>query len=315
MCQSSIEACCRRLIDQQVIEPLSTDEAETRRWNLYELASLIEGHFHVQLDVTRLSDVERLAYERRVSWEGHPLASPHSEYRHPFWLLADGRRVGTIAIATMISGLDLISISSLYVDPAARQRHVARRALEAVFRAGVEHGTGGLRLDTSWTWQPAVRFYARIGMWVRMWKHSLVFTWQPELPPYRIEIGEAEARFLVQQDGQWQASVTARNLGDRLGWESDDLNSQSSVVSRCIPGTFALHLALAGWPLIRSEETWPRARFFRAARDSETYRTRGDVARKLAPLPQAPIPCWEAVRGTRMSHALLETSVRYSTFE
>jgi hypothetical protein len=26
----------------------------------------------------------------------------------------------------------------------------------------------------------------------------------------------------------------------------------------CTPGTFALHLALAGWPLVRSEETWER---------------------------------------------------------
>lgn len=256
--RSRIEACCRQLMAQGVIEPLSTDEGETRGWSLYELASLVEGHLHVQLDAARLSEEERLAYERRVSHDGRSLASPHSEYSRPFWLLADGRRVGTIAIATMVYGLDLISISSLYVDPAARRRNIALRALEAVFHAAITNGAGGIRLDTNWTWQPAVRFYARIGMWVWMWKHNLVFTWQPELPSYRVDFGESQARFLIQQNGRWRAVVTARNLGDRLGWEPDDLERRPSEAFRCIPGTFAVHLALAGWPLIRSEETWER---------------------------------------------------------
>lgn len=267
--RSTIDACCRQLIADRVIEPLSTDEEETRGWKLHELASLIEGHFHVQLDVARLSDFERLAYERRVSFDGDPLASPYSGYRRPAWLLDDDRRVGTIAIATMISGLDLISISSLYIHPPERRRNLARRALEAVYRAAVENGAGGIRLDASWTWQPSVRFYARIGMWVWMWKHNLVFTWQRELPPYRVEIGETEARFLIQQGDQWQTAVSARNLGDRLGWEPVDLEHQPIEMLHCVPGTFALHLALAGWPLIRSEKMWEHRYHWSDAGDPE----------------------------------------------
>jgi GNAT superfamily N-acetyltransferase len=147
--RSGIDACCRQLTAERVIEPLSGDEAETRSWNLCELASLLEGHFHVQLDVGRLSEEERLAYERRVTYDGRPLASPHGEYRRPFWLLGEGRRAGTIAIDTMYLGLSLISISSLYVDPAERRWNVARRALEAVFRAATANGAGGIRLDRS----------------------------------------------------------------------------------------------------------------------------------------------------------------------
>jgi GNAT superfamily N-acetyltransferase len=242
-----------------VIEPLSKGEEETKSWNLRELASLAEGHFHEQLDIARLTEDERLAQECRVSFDGRPLASPHYGYCHPFWLLADGRRVGTIAIGTMISGLDLISVSSLYVDPAHRRRNIARRALEVFFQAAIANGAGGIRLDTNWTWQPSVRFYARIGMWVWMWKHNLVLTWQRGMPLYRVEVGESEARFLIQQDGPWRALVTARHLGDRLGWEeSGDLESLPGEARHCIPGTFALHLALAGWPLIRSEENWER---------------------------------------------------------
>ncbi len=254
--QDWIETCCRQLTAQGVAEPLSTDERETRGWSLCQLASLVEGHLHEQIDVIRLSEEEIRAYERRVSYDGHPLADPHGGYSYPFWLLADGRRVGTIAISTMIYGLDLISVSSLYIDPAVRGRSIARHALEAAFRAAIDNGAGGIRLDTNWTWQPTIRFYARIGMWVRMWKHNLVFTWQKHLPSYRVEIGESEARFFIQQDDQWRAMVTARNLGDRLGWETTDLERGLGETFYCTPGTFALHLALAGWPLIRSDEMW-----------------------------------------------------------
>jgi len=260
--QASIESCCRQLMAQGVAEPLSKEERETRDWSLCQLASLAEGHLHEQIDGKRLSNgsaesnAEILAYERRVTYDGRPLLSPHAGYSYPFWLLAEGRRAGTVAVSTMIFGLDLISVSSLYVDPARRGQSIARHALEAVFRAALDNGAGGIRLDTNWTWQPTIRFYARIGMWVWMWKHNLVFTWQRDLPPYRVEIGASEARFLIQQDDHWHPVVTARHLGDRLGWEPTDLERRLGEAFHCIPGTFALHLALAGWPLIRSDEMW-----------------------------------------------------------
>jgi ribosomal protein S18 acetylase RimI-like enzyme len=256
--RDGIEACCRELVEERVIEPLSTEEGETRRWNLWLLASLAEGHLHERLDVARLTEDERLAYQRRLVEGDRPLPNPHDGYWTPFWLLTESRRIGTIAPATMYLGKDLLSIASLYVEPRARRRNVARRALEGFYRAAVAHGAGGIRLETRWTWQPAVRFYARIGMWVRMWKHDLVFTWQPDLPPYRVEFEGSEARFRIERDGGWQILVTARHLGDRLGWEPQGLQGQPWEVAHGVPGTFALHLALAGWPLIRSEETWAR---------------------------------------------------------
>jgi hypothetical protein len=79
-----IDETCRRLTAERVIEPLSTEDVETKAWNLYELASLVEGHLHQQLDAARLSGQERLAWEQRVTYDGGPLRSPHGEYRRPF---------------------------------------------------------------------------------------------------------------------------------------------------------------------------------------------------------------------------------------
>src|SRR4051794_6123237 len=59
--ESSIEASYLQLMEEGVIEPLSRDEEESKQWNLRELASLLEGHFHEQIDISRLSDDERLA--------------------------------------------------------------------------------------------------------------------------------------------------------------------------------------------------------------------------------------------------------------
>ena len=267
--RTDIEACCRQLVAEGIVEPLSTDEEETASWMLRELSSLIEGHLLFQLDIASLSEEARLVFERLVSYDGGPLRSPRGAYSRPFWLLAEGRRVGTISLGTMYSGMKLISISSLYVDPAERRRNLARHALEAVYRASLANDGGGIRLDTHWTWQPSVRFYARIGMWIWMWKHDLVFTWQPELPPYRVEIDGSEARFLIHQEDQWRAMVTARNLGDRLGWEPHGLENLPIDLSHTIPGTFALHLALAGWPLIRTEEDWEHRHHWCDAGDPE----------------------------------------------
>jgi GNAT superfamily N-acetyltransferase len=251
-----IDRCSRQLVTEGWIEPLAAGAGEARRWNLWELASLVEGHFHQQLDVTSLSDEQRVAYERRASFDGRPLPSPHSEYRCPYWLVHRGRRAGTIAIAAVPTGAGFISLSSLYVDPAERRRGIAGRALQAVFDVGLANGACGIRLGTSWTWQPAVRFYARIGMWVWMWKHELVFVRDRELPAYRVERRGSRARFLVEQAGQWRAMIEAERRGDRLGWQPDPAYEEHTELAHCASGTFALHLALAGWPLIRSDDMW-----------------------------------------------------------
>jgi hypothetical protein len=79
------------------------------------------------------------------------------------------------------------------------------------------------------------------------------------LPDYRVDISNGTARFLVCLDGGWEPWFAAEPSAERLVWHnlrtpsSNDSFDEASFLG---PGTFALHLALEGWPIIRSTEQW-----------------------------------------------------------
>ncbi|MEE8525638.1 MAG: GNAT family N-acetyltransferase [Thermoanaerobaculia bacterium] len=265
--QARIRAICARLTSDCVVEPLADRPDDDRAWNGWELASLIEGNFGQQIDVGTLNEQQRAQWELSASWDHHPLPRPHSEYNLSHWLLEDGARVGTISFATMFKALALFNVSSLFVVPAFRGRGIARRALEAAYSTALAVGASGLVLSTPWTWQSSVRFYLHIGMWVRMWKRGLQLMWGPELPAYQVEIGTPLARFLVETVSGFEPWLEAEPKGERLGWR--ELPAYRALAEDKAPpegwydavGTFALHLAIAGWPLIRSDELWREQRY------------------------------------------------------
>jgi len=131
--QRWIDACCRQLVAQGVAEPLSTEEQETRDWSLCQLASLVEGHLHEQIDVTRLSADEFLGYERRVSYDGRPLESPHGRYSHPFWLLA-GRRPAPLFHVPFFVSKSLPALLSTF--PVQRETLLVEQKASPVQRKG-----------------------------------------------------------------------------------------------------------------------------------------------------------------------------------
>jgi hypothetical protein len=176
--------------------------------------------------------------------------------------LLDGARVGTLAIDSMFLPRSPVRVSSLYVLPEFRGRGTAARALHATYHAVVAAGADGIRLDTSWCWQAAVRFYLRLGFWLRNWKHSLLFVRSTHLGSYRVDIEGAHARFSLQLNETWTPWIEADNRATSLGWKEI---ATSSLADDSVPpvhyfatSTFALHLAVHGWPLIRSPALWER---------------------------------------------------------
>lgn len=252
-----------RLVESGVLEPLSTGTEDTRRWMDCDVASLAENLVFEVVDAWSLAEGERARLEGRIARHDFRLDSPHSnDWLTPFWLLEAGQRVGSIALSSHLMGSPFVTVSSLYVVPSRRRRGFASRALLEIRQAIARAGAFGLRVPTSWTWQAAVRFYVAQRFWVRNWKHGLVVTSSEEMPRWTIEMGEEEARFGIEGDDSGQPLLVASPVGDRLAWRElagmGALRAVHSEVAYEAPGTFALALALAGWPLVRSDEHWAR---------------------------------------------------------
>lgn len=264
--RASILAAHAALVAEGVLEPLSRDHAESRLWLDCELASLVENRFFEALDPLALTPAERDRWERCATSD-EPLSSPHGHdwYRIPYWIRDGGERAGTIALATSYMGARLVTVSSLYVLPSHRRRGVATRALRRAQAAVCAHAAGrgehassralsGLRVPAYWTWQSAVRFYLDLGLWVSNWKHSLVFAWRDDLPPFRVEASEREARFSVVRDGIAAPLIVAERDGERLGWRQ--VGEDPPALRGPASQTFAVALAVRGFPLLRSPEAW-----------------------------------------------------------
>ena len=57
--QARILSICARLASEGVVEPVADGPDHDRAWNVWELASLIEGNLGQQIDVGSLSAVFR----------------------------------------------------------------------------------------------------------------------------------------------------------------------------------------------------------------------------------------------------------------
>ena len=108
-----------------------------------------------------LTDDLRRAWTARATRPDERIESPHERawYLSPFWLLAAGERVGTIALANSLAGADVVSVRSLYVTPRHRRRGIAGRALRRSTRcfAPMVRGASGSRRGGRG--RAAVRFY------------------------------------------------------------------------------------------------------------------------------------------------------------
>lgn len=249
----------QELVRESVVEPLEEkDEEAVRCWLGWELASLVELRLQQRLDGGTLTEEERRLWSERATSSGEGLHPPSACYQMGFWLLDDAERVGTLTFGSLL-GRALLPLGSLYVLPAHRGRGIATRALEACYRAALKYQLHGIVLNTNWTWQPTLHFYMARKLWVRMWKHDLALVWMADLPAYRVATAGDHAEFSLCEGG-WQTLLRATRSGERLEWQECDAFSARrepfDEVYHLAPGTFALNLALQGWPLIRSTEAW-----------------------------------------------------------
>lgn len=253
-----------RLTSHPHFEPLGSEPRERQHFSDHDLASLVESRFGERLSLTALDQASREAWLARATLDGE-IDEPGSFGVRCYWQREGDRRIGTIGTWMSRHDDSVLTVSSLYLLPQHRAAGHAARALLAVRDAAFAEGVRSVRLEVSWYAQPALRFYLRLGMWVRHWKEDLAFAFDPRLPHHTVEIDGDRARFLVGAEAE--PLLEAERRGDRLVWRElpSMYTSAWERVRLRAPSTFSAALASRGFPLLRSDELWQKQRATRAA--------------------------------------------------
>ncbi|KOV37275.1 hypothetical protein ADK60_04960 [Streptomyces sp. XY431] len=258
-----------------------TDE-EGREFARWDLAACAEGELGEPVDPAAIGPAEEARLRARLGESGREW--PGGElYRRRYWLLGEGgpggatgpggtqsrgtRPVGTVAVDNWTKGSGQLAVSSLYLRPDARNRGLAAAALDRVYRAATAEGLSGYRLEADWAWPRAVRYYLRRGLWVRSWKHAIGLTRMPQLPPYRVREEHGRLVLMVADrpsgapSGEvWTPLLAAGREGRWLRLDETAAYRQADGwVHDYARSTLALHLALAGRPLVRGPQWWAEA--------------------------------------------------------
>jgi GNAT superfamily N-acetyltransferase len=247
-----------------LVVPIGASHEERQLWRACDLALLVEGCFQELLDPTTLhAEAQRPWLERLKgtfqlpsvdSWEKRQLAEERR-----YWIGDSDRRLGIVKLGVSPFRGPWLWVHSLYLLPEHRGRGIASRLLERLAQDAARHELAGARLATSWTWQKSLRFYLARGFWIWGWKHDIQLVTEPSLPVRRFAIDGDMASFDVRVHGELRRLWTAHRDGDRLtleeGAQGDDLDVELRHLGI---GTFAMLLALAGFPLVRSESHWAR---------------------------------------------------------
>ncbi|WP_438485853.1 GNAT family N-acetyltransferase [Streptomyces sp. S186] len=234
------------------------------RWELVSLAELALGET-AEPDALTTTDEHRL--RERLRSPATPDRLAEKDWRRRYWLLdAGGSPAGTLALDTWPRGWDCLGLSSLYVHPAARRTGLARRALDAVHHAALAAGLNGFQLHTHWVWQPTIRWYLARGLWVTSWKHDLGLSRLARLPRYEVARTPQGLTFSVDDGGTMVPLLHAGRDGDTLRlrrtpeYRRRAAERQRHDTTLFYAGTtLALHLALAGRPLVRDARAWEAA--------------------------------------------------------
>lgn len=258
----ALGAALAALVEKGVVVPLDIGAGDEQDWANCDLGSYAENRLGERRDPHRLDERTRDRW-RRTALDAHePLAGPGERQSEAcYWVLSDGCHAGTIAIARFCLG-DLVGVYSVYLRPQYRGSGIMAEALRAAYVELEARGLG-LRLETNWTWQPAVRFYLKAGFWLRSWKRDLAFVRHPRAPSPVITVASDEATIAAVVDGHSTVVARARRDGDRLlqHGEEPGLADAARRLAHDAQTTLALAIALEGWPLIRSEFDWQQRRY------------------------------------------------------
>jgi GNAT superfamily N-acetyltransferase len=294
------------------VVPLDVGDARAcTLWRACELCSFLDHRVEspaALLDPRAMSERDIDAWSARLLLPEERITDPRTfDWYRSYWLEANGERLGTLALQVWDWGWagPHLGFASLYVFPEHRRRGHAKRLLSALFFVVEQLSLSALRLETSWLWQPAVRLYLNGGFSVANWKHELSLVRWRDRPSPRVQISQAAIGLLPEHGDE--PLIIATRAGDRLCWQEQRTEAGGEgETSRCAwESTLALWLAVHGWPLIRSEQTWAdRLRWMDAGMPEglarriqiwEAYARRHGLPVRTPRIPGLSDPSWEAL--------------------
>lgn len=236
----------------------TADPAQCQLWQACELCIYLDHRVPNPPDPRTLGTAAIAAWSERGLGPHDQLTDPAGGgYYDYYWLVQDDRTVGTIALNVPDFGWGQrrLTVASLYIFPELRRHGHAGAAMTALESACAELDLSGVSLSTDWVWQPTVRFYLNCGFWVQSWKHDIRMFRRPGDPRHRVRMAGERLELLV--DGRPEPPLSARRNGTRLIWQEHPASEQEPIALRhAWTETFALWLAVLGWPLIRSDAAW-----------------------------------------------------------
>lgn len=242
--------------DGALLHPLVENIIDHQRWLDHELCSLVELQLGVLLDPATFTVQSRRDWTARLPGSIR-LPAPSRSIPGRCWLLHDGLEVGTLCV-NWHEWSRFVHLSSLYVHSAHRHQGLGKAAIDVVEVEALRVGIDGITLEVYWTDPRAPGWYLRQGFWLRMWKDALRLQRCSYLPLHRIDIEGDRATFSILRDGVVLPLIHGERQGGWLGWEEtsfmEEIKAEPGMIDIRLAAapTFALALALEGWPIRRS---------------------------------------------------------------
>lgn len=245
-----------RLAREPFLVPLTgepDDVAEFARWDLATWVAIRCGTSLVPGDLEDLAVQQHWIERAMERGEAAYLHRPFLLSRHPFWVVHEGEKIGTVGFRNLHGHQwPSIEVSSMFVHPRFRRQGWAARMLGTVRDIAFEMGFERVQLGAQWGNTGALKFYLAQGMWVQSWKHHLKLFFAKKLPKWHVDVEGDTATFRLDT----RTLGVAENHGPLLSWKLGDEVDRN--LQWDVEATAALQLALMGWPLIRSQKRWTR---------------------------------------------------------
>jgi GNAT superfamily N-acetyltransferase len=249
-------ALAERLASETSLVPLTREPQDVSEFARWDLASWVAIRCGTSLEPTELEDpvVRQHWLERAIEHgEAEYLPRPFLLSRHPFWVVHEGQKIGTVGFRNLHGHQwPSIEVSSMFVHPRFRRKGWATRMLGTMRDVAFEMGFQRVQLGAQWGNTGALRFYLEQGMWVQSWKNYLKLFFAKDQPSWHVDVQGETATFKLDT----RTIGVAENRGPLLSWKlGDEVNRN---LQWDLEATAALQLALMGWPLIRSQKRWKR---------------------------------------------------------